>query len=178
MTNSVTEASASVGLNIHKGKSKILKYNTENTNPITLDGKALEQVETFTYLISIIDEQEGSGADVKARIGKVRTALLQLKDVWDSEQLSTNINVTIFNTNVKTILLYGAETWRITTTIIKNVQVIINSRLRSILNIRWPDTISSSLLWETTNQLPAEEEIKKRLWKWIGHTLRKSPGKP
>ncbi|VDO74132.1 unnamed protein product [Schistosoma margrebowiei] len=29
-------------------------------------------------------------------------------------------------------------------------------------------------LWERTNQLPAEEEIRKRRWKWIGHTLRKS----
>ncbi|VDP22079.1 unnamed protein product [Schistosoma margrebowiei] len=38
----------------------------------------------------------------------------------------------------------------------------------------WPDTISNSLLWERTNQLPAEEEISKRRWKWIGHTLRKS----
>ncbi|VDP08451.1 unnamed protein product [Schistosoma margrebowiei] len=27
---------------------------------------------------------------------------------------------------------------------------------------------------ERTNQLPAEEEIRKRRWKWIGHTLRKS----
>ncbi|VDO51237.1 unnamed protein product [Schistosoma margrebowiei] len=44
----------------------------------------------------------------------------------------------------------------------------------SILNIDWPDTISNSLLWERTNQLPAEEEIRKRRWKWIGHTLRKS----
>ncbi|VDO87338.1 unnamed protein product [Schistosoma margrebowiei] len=43
-----------------------------------------------------------------------------------------------------------------------------------ILNIRWPDTISNSLLWERTNQLPAEEKIRKRRWKWIGCTLRKS----
>ncbi|VDO58186.1 unnamed protein product [Schistosoma margrebowiei] len=34
--------------------------------------------------------------------------------------------------------------------------------------------ISNSLLWERTNQLPAEEEVRKRRWKWIGHTLRKS----
>ncbi|VDO59499.1 unnamed protein product [Schistosoma margrebowiei] len=33
--------SASVGLNIHKGKTKVLKHNTENTNPITFDGKTL-----------------------------------------------------------------------------------------------------------------------------------------
>ncbi|VDO56335.1 unnamed protein product [Schistosoma margrebowiei] len=70
--------------------------------------------------------------------------------------------------------MYGAETWRTTTTIIKKVQVFINSCLRKILNIHRPDTISNSLLWERTNQLPAEEEIRKRRWKWIGHTLRKS----
>ncbi|VDP05768.1 unnamed protein product [Schistosoma margrebowiei] len=28
--------------------------------------------------------------------------------------------------------------------------------------------------WERTNQVPAKEEIRKRRWKWIGHTLGKS----
>ncbi|VDP67952.1 unnamed protein product [Schistosoma curassoni] len=70
--------------------------------------------------------------------------------------------------------MYGDETWRTTTTTIKKVQVFINSCLRNILNIHWSDTISNSLLWERTNQHPAEEEIRKRRWKWIGHTLRKS----
>ncbi|VDP03691.1 unnamed protein product [Schistosoma curassoni] len=57
---------------------------------------------------------------------------------------------------------------------IKEVQVFINNCLFKILNIHWPDTISNSLLWERTNQLPAEEEIRKRRWKWVGHTSRKS----
>ncbi|VDP26420.1 unnamed protein product [Schistosoma curassoni] len=43
-TISVGAAFASVGLNIRRGKSKILKYNTENTNPITLDGETLEDM--------------------------------------------------------------------------------------------------------------------------------------
>ncbi|VDO53408.1 unnamed protein product [Schistosoma margrebowiei] len=29
-------------------------------------------------------------------------------------------------------------------------------------------------MWEKKTQLPAEEEIRKRRWKWIGNTLRKS----
>ncbi|VDP69845.1 unnamed protein product [Schistosoma mattheei] len=37
---------------------------------------------------------------------------------------------------------------------------------------RIPSAIA--ILWERTNQLPAEEEIRKRRWKWIGHTPRKS----
>ncbi|VDP16398.1 unnamed protein product [Schistosoma margrebowiei] len=35
-------------------------------------------------------------------------------------------------------------------------------------------TLSNSLLWERTNQLSTKEQIRKRRWKWIGHTLRKS----
>ncbi|VDO63241.1 unnamed protein product [Schistosoma margrebowiei] len=89
-TTSVAAASAAVGLNIHNGKSKILRYNTACTNPITIDGEDLEDFKTFTYLGSIVDEQGGSVSDVKARINKAKTAYLQLKNIWNSKQLSTN----------------------------------------------------------------------------------------
>ncbi|VDP65909.1 unnamed protein product, partial [Schistosoma curassoni] len=173
-TTSVAAASAAVGLNIHKGKSKVLRSNTACTNPITIDGD-LKDVKTFTFLDSIIDEQGGSDADVKARIGEARAVYLQMKDNRNSKQLSTNTKVRIFNTNVKTVLLYGAETWRTTKAIIQNIQVFINSCLCEILRIRWPNTIGNTLLWERTNQIPAEEEIRKKRWKWIGHRLRKAP---
>ncbi|VDO55517.1 unnamed protein product [Schistosoma margrebowiei] len=89
-TTCVVAASAAVGLNIHKGKSKILRCNTACTNPITIDGEDLEDVKTFTYLSSIIDEHGGSDADMKARIGKAKSAYLQLKNIWNSKQMPTN----------------------------------------------------------------------------------------
>ncbi|VDP33187.1 unnamed protein product [Schistosoma margrebowiei] len=64
-TTSVAAASAAVGLNIHKGKIKILRYTTACTDPITIDGEDLEDAKSFTYLGSIIDEHGGSDADVK-----------------------------------------------------------------------------------------------------------------
>ncbi|VDO50487.1 unnamed protein product [Schistosoma margrebowiei] len=92
-TNSVAAASKSVGLNIHKGKSRVLRYNTACTDLITIDGEDLEDVTSFTYLVSIIDEHGGSDEDVKARIGKAREAYLQLRNIWNSKQLSTNTKV-------------------------------------------------------------------------------------
>ena len=62
-----------------------------------------------------------------------------------------------------------------TKTTIDKVQTFLNNCLRKILKIRWPDTISNKNLWERTRQRLAEEEIRKRRWGWIGHTLRKSP---
>ncbi|VDP69375.1 unnamed protein product [Schistosoma mattheei] len=113
-TTSVAAVSATVNLNIHKGKSKILRYSTACNNPITIDGEDFEDVKTFTCLDSIIDEHGGSDADLKARIGKATVAYLQLKNIWNSKQLSTNTKVRISNTNVNTVLLYGAESWRTT----------------------------------------------------------------
>jgi hypothetical protein len=33
--------------------------------------------------------------------------------------------------------------------------------------------MSNIMLWETTGEKPIELRIKKRKWKWIGHTIRK-----
>jgi hypothetical protein len=35
------------------------------------------------------------------------------------------------------------------------------------------DVISNIMLWETTGEKSIELQIKKRKWKWIGHTVRK-----
>ncbi|VDP53855.1 unnamed protein product, partial [Schistosoma mattheei] len=53
-TNSVVAASAAVSLNIHKEKSKILRYNTTCINPITLDGEDLEKLLMGFTLSSIV----------------------------------------------------------------------------------------------------------------------------
>ncbi|VDO63672.1 unnamed protein product [Schistosoma margrebowiei] len=134
-TTSIAATSASLGLHKHKRKTMILKYNTDNANTITHNGETLEGVEYFKYLGSIIDEQGGSDGDIKGRIDKASATFLQLKKIWNSKQLSTNINVKIFNANIKSVLLYTAETSRPNTTIIKKVQVFIDSCLRKILDI-------------------------------------------
>ncbi|VDO83821.1 unnamed protein product [Schistosoma curassoni] len=120
----------------HPQGKRILKYNTASTSQTTIDGDTLEDVETFNIPGSVIDKQGGSDADMKAWIGEASGAFPRLKNTWNSKQLATNVKLRIFSTNVKTVLLYEAETWRTDTTIIKMVQLFINNYLRKILNIR------------------------------------------
>lgn len=72
-------------------------------------------------------------------------------------------------------MLYGSEKWRTTKPTITTTQSFVNKCLRRILNIRWMDRVSNIDLWERTSQVPVEEEIRRRRWGWIGHTLRKFP---
>ena len=53
--------------------------------------------------------------------------------------------------------------------IVNTVSVYIDSGQR----IRWSVTISNTDLWRETNQIPPEDEIRRRGWRWIGHTLCK-----
>ncbi|VDP80444.1 unnamed protein product [Schistosoma curassoni] len=88
--NNIAAASESVNLRIKKGKTKIFKYNTENINTITFDGETMEDEESFTYMGNIIDEQGGSDAGVNVRIEKAWTISLQMKKIWNSNQLSAS----------------------------------------------------------------------------------------
>ncbi|VDP41199.1 unnamed protein product [Schistosoma margrebowiei] len=150
--------------------SSTLAYFTTNNFQLAMNSPIILNFKHITNDFDGVlfsDEYGGSDADVKARIGKARAAYLQLRNVWNSKQLSPNTKVRIFNTNVKTLLLYGAETWRTTKAIIQKIQAFINSCLREIFRIHWPDTIINNQLWERTNQIPAEEEIRKKRWTHI-----------
>ena len=81
--------------------------------------------------------------------------------------------IRMFNCLVKPVLLYGSETWRMNTTPINKVQTFVNSCLRKIIRIHWPDRIANEELWLRTRQRPMMKDMKLRKWKWIGHTLRK-----
>ena len=172
-TRDLVKTSQSTGLNVHPGKTKILKINTSSNSQISINGNPLEEVDSFTYLGSIIDRDGGTDADVKARIGKARGAFIQLRNIWKSGVIGKRTKIRIFNSNVKSVLMYGSETWRLTKQTTRKLQAFVNSCLRRILKIYWPITISNEELWRKTKQAGIDMEIRKRKWRWIGHTLRK-----
>lgn len=152
-----------------------MRLNTKSHQPITIEEQPLEDVVEFVYLGSNISTDGGADKDVELRISEARHAFRTLQPVWLSSQLSRNTKIRIFNTNVKSVLLYGCETWKTTKSIIDKLQVFINNCLRYILTIWWPNKISNVELWRRMNQEQIHNEIKSRKWGWISHTLRKDP---
>nr|XP_034328183.1 uncharacterized protein LOC117689891 [Crassostrea gigas] len=150
------------GLKINIKKTEVMRMNKKQNTPIQLNIRE-----------SIVSKDGDAYNDVKSRTKKARHAFNTLRQIWNSKALSINTKTKIFNTNVKSVLLYGSETWKVTKTINNKLQCFVNKCVRHILNIRWPDTISNTSLWEKTKQDPIHIEIKRRKWGWIGHTLRK-----
>ncbi|XP_073828644.1 uncharacterized protein [Musca autumnalis] len=58
--------------------------------------------------------------------------------------------------------------------LIRSKQAFTNRCLRRIYVIYWPNTITNNALWNMSNQQPLEEEIKRKKYRWLGHTMRKA----
>ena len=54
-TSAIADAVAHLDLNIHNGKRNVLTFNTVTDTPIVWEAEALDEVESFTYLCSIVD---------------------------------------------------------------------------------------------------------------------------
>ena len=125
-TTELALISERVGLKINKRKTKILRTNATCETPIMLEGETLDEVKDFRYLGSIVDTHGGTEADVKKRISKARVAFHLLSNVWKSKVIGETTKIRLFNTNVKSVWLYGAETWRINKTTLIRIQTFVN----------------------------------------------------
>ena len=170
-TAHLAKTSAGTGLTINLKKMELMKINSTAATPVTVGGgEAIQEVESFVYLGSLVDRQGGTDQDVKARTGKARAAFIMLKNVCASQEIRMTTKMRIFNANVKTVLLYGAETWRMTKATLRKIQTFLNTCLRRIFNIRWPEKVTNEELWQRAGQEPVDQQIQRRKWGWIGHT--------
>ena len=172
-TTAVKEWAEKAGLKINIGKTKSMRLNTKIDRPLRIDGKELEDVDQFTYLGSKVTKEGGASEDIKSRLQKARSAFLSLNQVWKSSLYSVKTKLKIYNSNVKSVLMYGSECWKMTVADIKKCEAFNNRCLRRIIRVFWPNKISNIELRERTKTQTIEESIRLRRWRCIGHVLRK-----
>ena len=167
------EEARKTGLKINVKKTKSLRLNHTIEATFTIQQDTIEEVQDFSYLGSAVSTEGGTDQDIRIRIGKAAGVFNTLRPIWRSTKLSLNTKLRIYNSNVKSVLLYGCETWRVLKSSMAKIQVFVNRCLRQILGVRWYDKLRNEELWRSTAQEPIMQQIKRRKWRWLGHTLRK-----
>lgn len=75
-TERLCNIARTAGLQIDVIKTKNMQINASQEAPLIVDGQAIEEVDRFTFLGSIVSKTGGTDEDVKARINKAREAML------------------------------------------------------------------------------------------------------
>ena len=115
----------------------------------------------------------GDSEDMVRRIQLAAAALVKLKEMWSRRRIvSERKRLRTYNACILPVLTYNACTWGLTEVEIARLDAFHRRQLKSLLGIRYPDTIHNSDLYNRTKSTPMSEIIFKARWRMFGHVLR------
>ena len=157
-----------------------LLVNTDKTENTTLQrhpgikGSEKEIWRKVKKLGSLLGDRE----DIARRKQLATVSLRKLDSLWIRRKVKVERRVKLYNTLVRSILLYNCGTWGMSTTDNNNIDSFHRQQLRHTLNIRHPNKIRSKHLYKTTKQHTISVDITRARWKLFGHTLRMDKNTP
>ena len=140
------------------------------TTKIFSDNQEIAVVNNFKYLGSYVGS---SAKDASTRIALAWVAFNKLKPILKATRPTTKFKMRLFNAACISVLLYGCESWVLTETLLKKLDVYARTCYRIMLGIRQSDVhMRNEELYKKCAQRPIRELVRERQLKFIGHCLR------
>jgi hypothetical protein len=114
------------GLEINSSKGEEIRVNTAVNQELRLNGEDIKRSSDFCYLSSIEAEDGRARTDVNVKIQKDRGSFFKLRKLWLSTSIRKDTKIKIFSACMKAVLLYGCETWLVTSGIRRKIQTFVN----------------------------------------------------
>ena len=167
-TDQLLSACQKYGMKVNVSKCKVISLHP---NPVIICNNAVESVEEFTFLGSVVPT---TSSDIRRRVALANSAFGRLKkNVWSRKDVSTSLKLRLYKALVLPIAIYGSETWCMTQRDSEKLSVFENNCVRSILGVKLKDKISLRILRAAAKiDNPIENVIRKRRLTWFGHICR------
>ena len=165
--NNVEMENKKIGLHLNALKTEAMSFNQPPDIKLkSLTIQEIKMVDEFKYLGGWMSS---SAKDMKIRIAQAWTACHKLIKIWKSS-LNMNIKVRLFTTTVESVLLYGSESWTLTSNQERKMDGVYTRMLRMVKNISWKQHITNEVLY---GRLPkVSDKIRERRLKKAGHCWR------
>ncbi|XP_030835970.1 uncharacterized protein LOC115921853 [Strongylocentrotus purpuratus] len=171
-----SSASKKFGLQINIKKTEVLfQRGTDHREgeEILVDGRALNQVDEFTYLGSTISKDIRIDSELVKRMAKDSSAFGRLRTrLWNNHRVSTRVECKIYRAIVLSTVLYGAESWTLYKSQVKKLHAFMMRHLRAIMIINWKDKVTNKELLERANLHPMEDLLIRKNLRRTGHVIR------
>lgn len=143
---------------------------TERTDIVRKPTKEEEEWRTIKKLGSLLGDTE----EANRRKQLAAAAFSKLRNIWrqDHNRISTARLIRLYEAYVTPILTYNACTWALTKAEMQRLDALRRRHFRSILGIRYPNTITNEGLYRRCKARQLDTIIREARWKMLGHTLR------
>ena len=110
-----------------------------------------------------------SGHDFNIRKASAWIACNKMRKVWTSK-MARGTKMRRFRVTVDSVLLYGSDTWTVTTKLEKSVNGCYTRMLRTALNVQWQQHMNNQELYGSLPRV--SEKIRVRRLRLAGHCAR------
>ena len=102
-----------------------------------------------------------------------------MTNIWKrGDKIKQETRIKLYNSLVKSILLYNCGTWALTKTEEQKLDAFHRKQLRRVLGIHYPTKISNRSLYRKCKECPLSLQILEARWRLLGHVLRRNPEIP
>ena len=152
----------------------------ENLLPdVTLNANAnaIQFVQNFKYLGSIISNDLKEDMEIKARVKKAWSVIGAMKFVLKNKDIDINTKVFLYTNAPLQALLWGAESWSLSKQNLRTLNVFHHSAIRWILDIKMNQVKDQKIrnidIRKKFGKLQdIDYYVKKRAWTYIGKIVR------
>lgn len=144
-------------------------------SPIDLFGGQVEFVDRFVYLGSLITADGSLDAELARRTGLARAAMGQLSKLWRKRDVGTEVKMLVFRAFVPPVLLYGCESWALSTAQSEQLDVFLHECLRTVLGVRRDEHIyTGELRRRCCHQSLFSDAVSRHRLRFLGHVARRT----
>ncbi|KAH9595906.1 FAS-associated factor 2 [Schistosoma haematobium] len=153
----------------------LLQDWSASTPELRIGSEVVERVDNFTYLGSLISPNELVSDEISAWIRKARLAFANLPHLWRRRDIRLSIKRRVSCAAVRSVLIYGSETWPLRVEDTRKLLVFDHRCLRNIAGVCWDHRVSNSEVRRRVlgnDGKSVGEVVILHRPRWLGYMLR------
>ena len=152
---------------------------TVQTEDIVLgpsESDVVEEVESFCYLGSVLDREGGVERAVRARVAAAWAKWREIAGLLCNRRIPLKSRANIYDACIRSVILYGAESWPLTQRLEKYIQSCDRRLLRYMSGVSLRDRVSSAEVAQGCGLREILMVVRVRRLQWFGHVKRREEG--
>lgn len=166
-----------MGMRMNLEKTEVMVIAREEEEVIIeIEGKRLKQVNDFKYLGVVLDSRGKQEKELNERIGKFSKNVGMLYPLLKERGVPREVKVTIYDTVLRPILLYGSECWTLNTVQKNKLEAAEMRVLRLIRGVTLRERMRSERIREDLGMISIIDKVERERLRWFGHVKRMEEG--
>lgn len=148
----------------------------DDDDSLEVSDMTIKEVEEFCYLGDVIDAEAGAERAVRARTAAAWKKWREMSSLLTNGGIPLKCRAQVYEMCVRSVLLYGAETWPLTQKLTEQIRGCDRRMMRFMAQVKLKDRIRSEEVERRCGLPEVSLRLRQKRLRWFGHVKRATTG--